>query len=149
MCSTLTCRPAVYVTARSTCIVMAGHCSVDYRWRISLGTFILLALVTHWRCLSLRNSGLSLQFRQCHEVALAALNDTTVLQQLLATNLALMASVASLTTTNKTLAEALAKKGVAMPAKATSTEMRIQQTRLSWVIIAGPTVIRLASTTQV
>jgi hypothetical protein len=56
-----------------------------------------------------------------NNLALAALNDTTVLQQLTATNLALMASVTSLTTANKKLAEVLAKKGVAMPAKVMGT----------------------------
>jgi hypothetical protein len=56
-----------------------------------------------------------------NNLALAASNYTTVLQQLTATNLALTASVASLTTANKKLAEALAKKGVPTPAKAMGT----------------------------
>jgi hypothetical protein len=56
-----------------------------------------------------------------NNLALAALNSTTVLQQLTATNLVLTASVTLLTTANKKLAEALAKKGVAMPAKAMGT----------------------------
>jgi hypothetical protein len=54
-------------------------------------------------------------------LALAVSNDTTVFQQLTAANLAITASVTSLTTANKKLAEALAKKGVAMPAKAMGT----------------------------
>jgi hypothetical protein len=49
-------------------------------------------------------------------LALADLNDTTVLQQLTAANLALTASVTLLTAANKKLADALAQnKGSAMP----------------------------------
>ncbi len=82
-------------------------------------------------------------------LALVASNNTTVLQQLTATNLALTASVASLTTANKKLAEALAKKGVATPAKAMVLGVRIHQTPLFQVIIAGPMDIGSANTTQV
>ncbi len=47
-------------------------------------------------------------------LALAALNDTTILQQLTAANLALAALVTSLTAANKKLADALARnKGIA------------------------------------
>ena len=50
-------------------------------------------------------------------LALAALNDTTVLQQLTAANLALTALVTSLTAANKKLSDALVhNKGGAMPA---------------------------------
>jgi hypothetical protein len=56
-----------------------------------------------------------------NNLVLVASNITTVLQQLTAANLVLMASVAFLMTVNKKLAEALGKKGVAMPAKATGT----------------------------
>ncbi len=50
-------------------------------------------------------------------LALAASNDTTVLQQLMAANLALTALVTSLTAANKKLADALAcTKGGAAPA---------------------------------
>jgi hypothetical protein len=50
-------------------------------------------------------------------LALAATNNTTVLQQLTAANLALMTTVSALTATNKKLVEAAARKGtpVAMP----------------------------------
>jgi hypothetical protein len=82
-------------------------------------------------------------------LALIASNDTTILQQLTSANLALMASVASLMMANKKRVEALTKKGVAMPAKATVLRGCVQQTRLSWVIIAGPTEIGSANTTQV
>jgi hypothetical protein len=51
-------------------------------------------------------------------LALATSNDTTVLQQPMAANLVLTTSVASLTTANKKLAEALAKE---VTAKATGT----------------------------
>jgi hypothetical protein len=55
-------------------------------------------------------------------LALAALNDTTVLQQLMAANLALIASVTLLTATNKKLADALAQKqGSVAPAAAPAT----------------------------
>ncbi len=55
-------------------------------------------------------------------LALAAFNDTTVLQQLTADNLALTASVTLLTAANKKLADALAQnKGEAMPAVAPTT----------------------------
>ncbi len=54
-------------------------------------------------------------------LALAALNNITVLQKLMAANLTLMASFGSLLTTNKKLAEGLATKGVATSAKATDT----------------------------
>ncbi len=51
------------------------------------------------------------------KLALAALNDTTVLQQLAAANLTLAALVTSLTVANKKLADVLArKKGSAAPA---------------------------------
>ncbi len=52
-------------------------------------------------------------------LALAALNDTTILQQLTAANLALTASVTLLTAANKKLADALAwNKGGTAPAAA-------------------------------
>jgi hypothetical protein len=52
-------------------------------------------------------------------LALEALNDTTVLQQLTSANLALTASVTLLTAANKKLADALARnKGSAVPALA-------------------------------
>jgi hypothetical protein len=55
-------------------------------------------------------------------LALAASNDTTVLQQLTAANLLLMALVTLFTTANKKLADTLARnKGVALPAVAPST----------------------------
>jgi hypothetical protein len=55
-------------------------------------------------------------------LALAALNDTTVLQQLTSTNLALLASVTLLTVANKKLVDALAQnKGGAVPASAPIT----------------------------
>jgi len=44
-------------------------------------------------------------------LALAAANDTTILQQLTVTNLALTTSNATLTATNKKLSEAVAAKG--------------------------------------
>jgi hypothetical protein len=50
-------------------------------------------------------------------LALAALNDTTILQQLIAANLSLTVPVTSLTAANKKLRDALARsKGGAMPA---------------------------------
>jgi len=49
-------------------------------------------------------------------LALAAANDTTVLQQLTAANLALTTSNASLTAANKKLSEALAKVPAPVPA---------------------------------
>ncbi len=50
-------------------------------------------------------------------LALAALNDTTILQQLMVANLALTASITSLTAANKKLVDALVRnKGVAAPA---------------------------------
>jgi hypothetical protein len=55
-------------------------------------------------------------------LALAALNDTTILQQLTAANLALMASVTSLMAANKKLLDALARnKGSMAPAAAPAT----------------------------
>jgi hypothetical protein len=55
-------------------------------------------------------------------LALAALNDTTVLQQLMAANLALTASVTLLMAANKKLADALAQnKGGVLPAAAPTT----------------------------
>ncbi len=55
-------------------------------------------------------------------LALAALNDTTFLQQLTAANLALMASVNLLTAANKKLEDALAQnKGDATPVAAPTT----------------------------
>jgi hypothetical protein len=55
-------------------------------------------------------------------LALASLNDTTVLQQLTSSNLALMASVALLTASNKKLVDALAQnKGSAVLALALTT----------------------------
>ncbi len=48
-------------------------------------------------------------------LALAATNDTAVLQQLTAANLALTNSVAALTTTNKKLVEAAAKRVLGTP----------------------------------
>jgi hypothetical protein len=55
-------------------------------------------------------------------LAFAALNDTTVLQQLMAANLSLTDLFTTLTMANKKLADALARnKGVVMPAVAPST----------------------------
>jgi hypothetical protein len=55
-------------------------------------------------------------------LVLAALNDTTVLQQLTAANLALTASVTLLTVANKKLADALVQnKGSVMPVVARGT----------------------------
>ncbi len=55
-------------------------------------------------------------------LALVASNDTTVLQQLTAANLLLMALVTSLMMANKKLADALARnKGVMLPAAAPTT----------------------------
>ena len=50
-----------------------------------------------------------------NNLALAAANDTTVLQQLTASNLALTTSSATLTVANKKLSEALAKAKVLCP----------------------------------
>jgi hypothetical protein len=82
-----------------------------------------------------------------NNLALAVLNDTTVLQQLTSANLALTASVSSFMAANKKLAEALAKKGVLTPAKATGTGGAHSTKSLSGEIIAGPMDIRSASTT--
>jgi hypothetical protein len=83
-------------------------------------------------------------------LALAALNNTTVLQQLTAANLLLAALVTSLMAANKKLAEALARnKGVALLAVAPTMEGGAQGTSLSKGIIAGPMVIKSAKTTQV
>jgi hypothetical protein len=55
-------------------------------------------------------------------LVLSASNDTTVLQQLMAANLALTASVTLLTSANKKLADALAlNKGGTVPSAALST----------------------------
>jgi hypothetical protein len=56
-------------------------------------------------------------------LALAASNDTTVLQQLMAANLSLTALITTLTMANKKLVDALARnKGVTSPAAAPSTK---------------------------
>ncbi len=81
-------------------------------------------------------------------LALAASNDTTILQQLTAANLALTASVTFLTAANKKLADALAQnKGDAMPAAAPAPRRVACQTSLSWLTIAGPMVLRSIRTT--
>jgi hypothetical protein len=55
-------------------------------------------------------------------LALAALNDTTVIWQLMAANLLLAVSVTSLTMANKKLVDALARnKGITLPAAALTT----------------------------
>jgi septal ring factor EnvC (AmiA/AmiB activator) len=72
-----------------------------------------------------------------NNLAFAELNDTTVLQQLTTANLALTASVATLTTSNKKLAEVLAKKQRLQRQRVVGGH--VQQTRLSQVIIAGHT----------
>jgi hypothetical protein len=54
-----------------------------------------------------------------NNLALVAANNTTVLQQLLASNLALTATVTTLTAANKKLAEALAKAKLTSPLAAT------------------------------
>jgi hypothetical protein len=84
-------------------------------------------------------------------LALAAANDTTVLQQLRASNLALSSLVTMLTAANKKLAEALAK------AKPTSPRRQHQEllnpcgppTRLSQTTAVGRMAIDAASITQV
>ncbi len=84
-------------------------------------------------------------------LALVVSNDTTVLQQLTAANLFLIALVTLLMTANMKLADALARnKGVVTPAAAPTTGGGgVGQTSLSWETIAGPMVIRSAKTTRV
>jgi hypothetical protein len=83
-------------------------------------------------------------------LALAALNDTTILQQLTAANLALTASVTLLTAANKKLADALAQsKGGATPAAALHRLWQRVATSLSWGTIAGFMAIRSIRSTQV
>jgi hypothetical protein len=83
-------------------------------------------------------------------LALAASNDTTVLQQLTAANLLLTALVTSHMAANKKLADALAQnKGVALPAAAPVRGWGAQQTSLSRRNVSGPKVIKSTKTTRV
>jgi hypothetical protein len=76
-------------------------------------------------------------------LVLMALNDTTVLQQLMAANLALTATVTLLTAANKKLADLLAQnKGDATPAAAPAMRKGSFQTSLSQGTVAGLMVIR-------
>jgi hypothetical protein len=89
-----------------------------------------------------------------HEhLALAALNDTNVLQQLMAANLLLTALVTStlLTTANKKLAEALlgTRRSHCQKRHQARGGRGVQRTRLFREIFARPTVIGSASITRV
>ncbi len=89
-------------------------------------------------------------------LALAASNDTTVLQQLTVANLALTALVTLLTAANKKLVDTLAcnKGGTAMatlvtPALAPLHQNLARQPGLSWATTAGPMVTGSTAPTQV
>jgi hypothetical protein len=83
-------------------------------------------------------------------LALAAANDTTVLQQLMASNLALSFLVTMLTVANKKLADALAKAIPTSPPVVTPGAPRpVRSTnRLSQATTVGLMAINAASTTQ-
>ncbi len=83
-------------------------------------------------------------------LALAALNDTTILQQLTVANLALAALVTLLTAAKKKLADALVQNIGARRQRQHRLRERVAcQTSLSRGTIAGPMVIRSIRTTRV
>ncbi len=85
-------------------------------------------------------------------LALAATNDTVVLQQLTVANLALTATIGTLTAANKTLADTVARGGgTATPGTPAGTlgGRAKSTTNLTLGTIAGPMVIASASPTPV
>ncbi len=85
-----------------------------------------------------------------NNLALAAANNTTVLQQLMASNLALSSLVTTLTVANKKLLDALAKEKTTSPPAVTQKLLNPcgPITRLSQASTAGLMAINAASITQ-